>query len=88
MESGCRFFEWFEEKKSVVCKLDFPEEKKKRPALPGFATYLSDWNKMDTVKKMMSADLQFMSSYTDARYNDIEVGYGISEIQVDKKSEE
>lgn len=74
---GCNFFEWKEDHaaSSAARKLDFSQsgaESKKRPALPGYASYLSDWKKVETVQKMMTVDPKFMN-LTDERYDSIDV---------------
>lgn len=45
----------------------------KRPALPGYATYLPDWHKTEVLQRMVAVHPKFMSSYTGARYDSVEV---------------
>ena len=67
---GCKFFQFCE---PTTRKQRENVSGKKRPILPGFATYLSDWKKMEIVQYMMGVDPKFMASYTATRYDDIEV---------------
>jgi hypothetical protein len=70
---SCGFFEFCDDDKDgVVRKLNF-ETATKRPALPGYATYLSDWKKLEVVQNMMAVDPDLMKGYTGSRYDDIDI---------------
>ena len=76
-DNGCRFFEWVEVENVTKAtaatpkKLDF--DAKKRPALPGYATYLSDWKQAEVLQRMVAVDPKFMASYTGSRFDSVEV---------------
>ena len=77
-ERGCGFFEFIDQSMAQTAggmaprSLDYNADKK-RPALPGYASYLSDWKKSEVLQRMMEVDPQFMMSYTGSRYDSIEV---------------
>lgn len=75
---GCGFFEWVDQSMAQSTgvtprSLDYNDADKKRPALPGYASYLSDWKKTEVLQRMMEVDPKFMMSYTGSRYDSIEV---------------
>lgn len=75
-DNGCKFFDWVEKEEPkatrvVPKKLDFTP--KKRPPMPGYATYLSDWKKAEVLQRMVAVDPKLMSARTGARYDSVEV---------------
>ncbi|GFH49884.1 hypothetical protein CTEN210_06360 [Chaetoceros tenuissimus] len=76
---GCKFFDWVKTDSTLQVSADYMPKKlqfendKKRPALPGYVTYLSDWGKAEILQQMFQVDPKFMASYTESRFDSLEV---------------
>lgn len=86
---GCKFFQLREVESSnqqIDCEISMasprkltmspepePEPERKRELLPGYATWLSDWKKLEIVQQLMEVDADLMSMSSGGRCDKLEV---------------